>query len=63
MRPCSSCTVPLTARHRPVIRSGCSPRSEDSKRLILVPDAGHNGSLRADVWHEIERWIENAVTP
>ena len=28
------------------------------KRLILVPGAGHNGSLRADVWAEIERWID-----
>lgn len=25
------------------------------KRLIIVPGAGHNGSLRADVWDEIER--------
>jgi pimeloyl-ACP methyl ester carboxylesterase len=31
------------------------------KRLILVPGAGHNESLRADVWPEIERWIETAL--
>jgi pimeloyl-ACP methyl ester carboxylesterase len=28
------------------------------KRLLLVPGAGHNQSLRADVWREIDRWIE-----
>lgn len=32
------------------------------KRLILVPGAGHNGSLRADVWEEIDKWI-NGVIP
>jgi len=31
------------------------------KRLILVPGAGHNGSLRGDVWGEIERWVETLV--
>ena len=30
------------------------------KRLLLVPNAGHNASLRADVWSEVERWIENS---
>ena len=33
------------------------------KRLIIVPGAGHNGSLRAEVWDEIERWIDAAVFP
>jgi uncharacterized protein len=28
------------------------------KQLILVPGAGHNGSLRGDVWTEIERWVD-----
>ena len=28
------------------------------KRLILVPGAGHNESLRGTVWSEIERWID-----
>jgi hypothetical protein len=28
------------------------------KRLLLVPGAGHNGSLRADVWEQIDRWID-----
>jgi pimeloyl-ACP methyl ester carboxylesterase len=32
-----------------------------SKRLILVPGAGHNQSLRADVWLEVERWIDEVV--
>lgn len=28
------------------------------RRLILVPGAGHNGSLRAEVWEQIDRWID-----
>jgi hypothetical protein len=28
------------------------------KRLILVPGAAHNQSLRPEVWREIEEWIE-----
>lgn len=32
-----------------------------SKRLILVPGAGHNGSLRPDVMGEIERWIDGVL--
>jgi pimeloyl-ACP methyl ester carboxylesterase len=31
------------------------------KRLILVPNAGHNGSLRPEVWEEIERWIDQVL--
>jgi pimeloyl-ACP methyl ester carboxylesterase len=31
------------------------------KRLLLVPGAGHNGSLRADVWDQIGRWIDEVV--
>jgi len=27
------------------------------KRLIVVPGARHNGSLRAEVWEEIEQWV------
>ncbi len=34
-----------------------------SKRLILVPGAGHNDSLRGDVWIEIERWLDEVVGP
>lgn len=30
-------------------------------RLILVPGARHNESLRGDVWTEIERWIDDAI--
>jgi pimeloyl-ACP methyl ester carboxylesterase len=33
------------------------------KRLILVPGAGHNQSLRAEVWDEIVHWIDNIVGP
>ena len=31
------------------------------KRLLLVPGAGHNGSLRADVWEQIDRWIDGVM--
>lgn len=31
------------------------------KRLILVPGAGHNQSLRTEVWNEIERWLDDAL--
>ncbi len=31
------------------------------KRLILVPGAGHNQSLRTEVWDEIEEWIDDVL--
>ena len=31
------------------------------KRLILVPGAGHNESLRGDVWDEVDRWIDDVL--
>jgi alpha-beta hydrolase superfamily lysophospholipase len=31
------------------------------KRLILVPGAQHNGSLRPEVWEEIVRWIDTVL--
>jgi uncharacterized protein len=31
------------------------------KRLIVVPGARHNESLRADVWNEIERWLDDVL--
>jgi alpha-beta hydrolase superfamily lysophospholipase len=33
------------------------------KRLILVPDARHNESLRGEVWTEIERWLDDVLAP
>jgi pimeloyl-ACP methyl ester carboxylesterase len=33
------------------------------KRLLLVPGAGHNDALRADVWRAIEAWIDEACPP
>lgn len=33
------------------------------KRLILVPGAGHNQSLRGEVWGEIDRWIDEMLGP
>lgn len=31
------------------------------KRLLLVPGATHNGSLRPAVWDQIERWVVDAL--
>ena len=31
------------------------------KRLILVPGAGHNGSLRSEVWTQVEQWIDEVL--
>jgi uncharacterized protein len=31
------------------------------KRLILVPGARHNESLRADVWNEAEGWLDHVL--
>jgi uncharacterized protein len=31
------------------------------KRLILVPGARHNESLRGAVWSEIERWLDEVL--
>ena len=31
------------------------------KRLILVPGVGHNHSLQADLWSQIDRWIDSAI--
>lgn len=32
------------------------------KQLILVPGAGHNQSLQGEVWPEIDRWLDRALT-
>jgi len=32
------------------------------KKLILVPNAGHNHSMNRGVWPDVERWIASAVT-
>ena len=31
------------------------------KRLILVPGAGHNGSLRSEVWKQVEQWLDDVL--
>jgi len=33
------------------------------KKLIIVPGARHNGSLRAEVWEQISRWIDAELVP
>jgi uncharacterized protein len=32
------------------------------KQLILVPGAGHNQSLQGEVWQDIDRWIDRALS-
>ena len=31
------------------------------KRLLIVPEAGHNNSIRPEAWHEIENWLEQIL--
>jgi pimeloyl-ACP methyl ester carboxylesterase len=33
------------------------------KRLILVPGATHNQSLRSEVWADIDRWLDQFIAP
>jgi hypothetical protein len=35
----------------------------EPKRLILVPNAGHNDVLGAAVWREIDGWLDAALAP
>jgi pimeloyl-ACP methyl ester carboxylesterase len=32
------------------------------KRLIIVPEAGHNRSLSGEIWTEIESWIDRVLS-
>jgi uncharacterized protein len=32
-----------------------------SKRLTIVRGAAHNESLRGEVWHDVDRWIDDAL--
>jgi pimeloyl-ACP methyl ester carboxylesterase len=32
------------------------------KQLLLVPGAGHNQSLRGEVWQDIDGWVDRALT-
>jgi dipeptidyl aminopeptidase/acylaminoacyl peptidase len=36
--------------------------SAGPKQLLLVPGAGHNGSLRPEIWDKIEKWIDGTVS-
>jgi len=31
------------------------------KRLMMVPGAGHNGSLGPEIWDQIERWVRDTL--
>ena len=33
------------------------------KRLILVPGAGHNQSLRGNIWEDVDRWLDSVLNP
>jgi len=35
----------------------------EPKRLILVPNAGHNNVLDAGLWREIDSWLDAALAP
>lgn len=63
-RAAAAIAVPVLLVHRAADRN--TPPSHSarvfealagSKRLITVPDAGHNDVLRSDVWQEIEGWL------
>jgi len=32
------------------------------KQLILVPNAGHNQSLRGEVWQDIDAWLDRTLS-
>ena len=53
----------VITKRRPIIPRRIFAALPGPRRLIMVPGAGHNGSLRSEVWPEIEHWIENAVKP
>lgn len=31
------------------------------KRLVIVPEAAHNGSLRPEVWVDMEQWLDDVL--
>jgi dipeptidyl aminopeptidase/acylaminoacyl peptidase len=31
------------------------------KQLVMVPGAQHNGSLRPEIWDQIERWVRDTL--
>jgi len=35
----------------------------EPKRLILVPNGGHNGLLSAEIWRQIDGWLDAALAP
>ena len=49
-------TATLADHSRRVLAALAGP-----KRLILVPGAGHNESLRSEIWSEIEHWIDQVL--
>ena len=50
----------LTCRKKeaPIFRSRSGPAV---CAIIVVPGAGHNESLRGEVWSEVERWLDGVV--
>lgn len=65
VRAAAAITVPVFLIHGALDRDTRPAHSErvfaalrGPKQLLIVPDAGHNDSLRADVWQKIERWID-----
>ena len=69
VRAAANVTVPVLLVHgardvdtRPAHSERVFAALAGPKRLIVVPDAAHNGSLTAPVWTAIEAWID-AIAP
>ncbi len=69
-RSAARITVPVLLIHGAADRETPADHSRrvfaalmSKKRIIIVPGAGHNGSLTEDVWIDVERWIDDAMAP
>ena len=34
---------------------------QPKRRLVLVPGAGHGGALTADVWRQLDAWLQGEI--
>jgi len=65
VRAAAGITVPALIIHGALDRETLPAHSErvfaalrGPKLLLIVPDAGHNDSLKSDVWEKVARWID-----
>jgi uncharacterized protein len=68
LRAAAAITVPVFIIHGALDRGTLPAHStrvyealRGAKKLLIVPDAGHNDVFRSDVWAEIDRWIGATV--